>query len=146
MSSISYLIFLLFRNNYFKNLTKYYFRIGLAIAERLALEGASLIISSRNQNNVDETVNNIKLLTNNSVEVYGKTCHVGESEDRRNLIAFCIKKFGRVDVLISNVGVNPAIGSMLNITKSHMDKMFDVNVKAGFEFCKLVVPYMKKSG
>ncbi|KAH8952748.1 hypothetical protein BDL97_09G100600 [Sphagnum fallax] len=47
--------------------------IGFAIARRLALEGASVVISSRRQNNVDEAVAKLKA---EGLDVFGLACHV----------------------------------------------------------------------
>ena len=49
--------------------------IGKGIAIRLAREGCSVIISSRNQNHVDSTVQEITKL---GFDAYGIVCHVGK--------------------------------------------------------------------
>lgn len=60
------------------------FRIGLAIAKRLASDGAKVVISSRKQKNVDAAVS---LLKKEGLPVTGMVCHVGLKEDREKLIA-----------------------------------------------------------
>ncbi|XP_072396939.1 dehydrogenase/reductase SDR family member 4-like [Diabrotica undecimpunctata] len=57
--------------------------IGLAIAQRLAQEGAKVIISSRKEENVKHTVKNLK---NKGLLVTGVTCHIGDSEQRKLLV------------------------------------------------------------
>uniref|UniRef100_A0A670K527 Dehydrogenase/reductase 2 n=1 Tax=Podarcis muralis TaxID=64176 RepID=A0A670K527_PODMU len=58
-------------------------RIGLAIARRLAQDGAHVVVSSRKQANVDRAV--AELQTEN-LSVSGLVCHVGKAEDRQRLI------------------------------------------------------------
>ncbi|XP_040826130.1 dehydrogenase/reductase SDR family member 4 isoform X3 [Ochotona curzoniae] len=58
--------------------------IGLAIARRLAQDGAHVVISSRKQQNVDRTVAALK---QEGLSVSGTVCHVGKAEDRKRLVA-----------------------------------------------------------
>ena len=60
-----------------------YFRIGFAIAKKLAEDGADVVISSRKQKNVDKAVNALKAL---NLSVTGLVCHVGKPEDRQRLL------------------------------------------------------------
>ncbi|THG09518.1 hypothetical protein TEA_030005 [Camellia sinensis var. sinensis] len=57
--------------------------IGFSIAERLGLEGASVVISSRRQKNVDEAVEKLKA---RGIEVFGVVCHVSVAQQRKNLV------------------------------------------------------------
>ena len=59
-------------------------RIGLAIARRLAQDGAHVVVSSRKQENVDRTV---VTLQGEGLSVTGTVCHVGKAEDRERLVA-----------------------------------------------------------
>lgn len=45
--------------------------------------------------------------------IQGVKCHVQKPEDRQNLVQAAIKHFSRIDVLINNAGVNPAVGEIL---------------------------------
>uniref|UniRef100_A0A914ELM6 Dehydrogenase/reductase SDR family member 4 n=1 Tax=Acrobeloides nanus TaxID=290746 RepID=A0A914ELM6_9BILA len=120
--------------------------IGLAIAERLGQEGASVIISSRDQKNVDETLTYLKKSGLNPSKIDGIVCHVGNAEHRQQLVDFVVKKYGKIDILVNNAGINPAFGDILDVEEKMWDKLFEVNVKAGFLLTKLVVPYMVKNG
>ncbi|XP_036893344.1 dehydrogenase/reductase SDR family member 4-like 2 isoform X3 [Sturnira hondurensis] len=61
--------------------------IGLAIARRLAQDGAHVVISSRKQQNVDRTV---AALQGEGLSVTGTVCHVGKAEDRERLVAMIL--------------------------------------------------------
>ncbi|XP_021358042.1 dehydrogenase/reductase SDR family member 4-like [Mizuhopecten yessoensis] len=117
--------------------------IGYAIAERLAQDGAKVVISSRKQTNVDAAV---KKLKSQKLDVVGVVCHVGKKEDRENLVATAIEKYGGIDIFVSNAAVNPFFGPILDCTESAWDKIFDINVKTAFLLCKDIVPHMQKRG
>lgn len=57
-------------------------RIGFATAKRLAAEGASIVVSSRKQENVDAAV---RVLKDYGYNVAGVVCHVTKAEDRQQL-------------------------------------------------------------
>lgn len=118
--------------------------IGFAIAKRLATEGAKVVVSSRKQANVDEAVNSLK--KEGLTDILGVTCHVAKESDRKKLFDEAFKKFGGIDVLVSNAAVNPAVGSVLEATEEVWDKIFDVNVKAAYLLAKEVKPYIVKRG
>jgi dehydrogenase/reductase SDR family protein 4 len=66
------------------SLTIINFRIGFAIAKRLASDGAQVVVSSRKQKNVDAAVAKLKT---EGLSVTGMVCHVGLKDDREKLIA-----------------------------------------------------------
>jgi len=120
--------------------------IGKAIAQRLAQDGAKVMISSRKEKNVQEALEEIRKCASENSHVEGIVCHVGKAEDREKLIQETVNKFGGIDILVSNAGTNPTFGPMLDCTEEQWDKIFDNNVKAAFLLTKLVAPYMLKNG
>nr|XP_010953042.1 dehydrogenase/reductase SDR family member 4 isoform X2 [Camelus bactrianus] len=117
--------------------------IGLAIAQRLAQDGARVVLSSRKQENVDRAV---AALQGEGLSVTGTVCHVGKAEDRERLVATAVKLHGGVDILISNAAVNPVFGNIMDVTEEVWDKVLDINVKATALLIKAVVPEMEKRG
>ena len=116
--------------------------IGFAIAKKLALEGASVVISSRRQDNVSSAVSELK---RDNLPHLGVTCHVGKEEDRKNLIQQTLNTFGKIDILVSNVAVSPHFGGIISISESQIDKIFDVNVKSSFLIARDCYPHLKAS-
>ena len=116
--------------------------IGFAIAKKLALEGASVVISSRKEDNVSSAVSELK---RDNLSHLGLTCHVGKEEDRRNLIQQTLDTFGKIDILVSNVAVSPHFGRIVDISEGQIDKIFDVNVKSSFLIAKDCYPHLKAS-
>jgi dehydrogenase/reductase SDR family protein 4 len=117
--------------------------IGFAIAERLAADGASVVVSSRKENNVATAV---KKLEDSGYSVSGVVCHVSQPSHRERLIKEAQDKFGGIDILISNAAVNPEVGPVLESSEEVWDKIFEVNVKAAYLLSKEVLPYLRKRG
>jgi dehydrogenase/reductase SDR family protein 4 len=120
--------------------------IGKAIAQRLAQDGAKVMISSRKEKNVKEALEDLRQYTKENSQVEGVVCNVGKAEDRDKLVQQTLDKFGGIDILISNAGTNPTFGPMLDCTEDQWDKIFDNNVKAAFLLTKMVTPHMMKKG
>ncbi|XP_060575584.1 dehydrogenase/reductase SDR family member 4-like [Ruditapes philippinarum] len=117
--------------------------IGLAIAQRLAEDGAKVMISSRKKQNVDKAV---KELREKGLSVSGIVCHVAKKEHRQKMIEQTVNEFGGIDLLVSNAAVNPIFGPILDSNEDAWDKIFEVNVKSTFFLIKEVVPYIEKRG
>ncbi|XP_067874585.1 dehydrogenase/reductase SDR family member 4-like [Heterodontus francisci] len=117
--------------------------IGLAIARRLARDGAQVVISSRKQASVDRALGQLQA---EGLGVSGTVCHVGKREDREALVGETLKRHGAIDILVSNAAVNPFAGRVLDCSEEAWDKIFEVNVKTAFLLAKLVVPHMERRG
>ncbi|GIL73323.1 hypothetical protein Vretimale_4879 [Volvox reticuliferus] len=115
--------------------------IGLATAERLAREGARVFICSRKQSNVDETVIELR---NRGLEVSGCACHVGNAEQRKQLVEQCLQKYGAIDILVSNAAVNPGSGPLAETPPDVIDKIFDINIKSAVLLVQEVLPHLLK--
>lgn len=81
--------------------------IGFSIAEQLGLEGASVVISSRKQKNVDEAVEKLRI---RGIQVLGVVCHVSNPQHRKILIDMTIQVCSPFAALIL-VGYSPAINT-----------------------------------
>ncbi|XP_044270061.1 short-chain dehydrogenase reductase 2a [Tribolium madens] len=114
--------------------------IGFAIAQRLAREGAKVIVSSRKQNNVDEAVSRLK---SEGLDVTGLICHVSKADHRKKLFEMA-KSLGGLDILVSNAAVNPSAGGVLDCDESTWDKIFEVNVKAAYLLAKEALPLLRE--
>ncbi|KAL1826271.1 hypothetical protein DCAR_0205383 [Daucus carota subsp. sativus] len=115
--------------------------IGFGIAERLGLEGASVVISSRKQSNVDEAVEKLKA---KGIEVLGLVCHVSNAQHRKNLVDKTVQKYGKIDVVVSNAAANPSVDPILETKDSVLDKLWDINVKTAILLLKDASPHLTK--
>ena len=117
--------------------------IGEAMARGMAEFGAKVVISSRKQEAVEAVADQFKA---DGLEAVGIACHVADAEQRVNLIAKTIEKYGRIDVLINNAGTNPYYGPIEDMPQSAYQKTMDINLNAPMELSKLAFPHMKSIG
>ncbi|KAI3456518.1 hypothetical protein Pfo_013181 [Paulownia fortunei] len=115
--------------------------IGFGIAERLGLEGAAVVISSRRQRNVDEAVEKLKA---RGIEVLGLVCHISNAQQRKDLIAKTVEKYGKIDVIVSNAAANPAVDGILETKESVLDKLWEINVKTSILLLQVAAPHLQK--
>ncbi|XP_076952153.1 tropinone reductase-like 3 [Bidens hawaiensis] len=115
--------------------------IGFSIARRLGLEGASVVISSRRQGNVDEAVEKLK---EEGIEVFGLVCHVSNAQQRKNLIEQTVQKYGKIDVVVSNAAANPSVDPILKMQESSLDKLWEINVKTSILLLQDASPHLSK--
>jgi len=58
-----------------------------------------------------------------------------------------VSRFGKIDILVSNVACNPVFGPMVDATdEKSWDKIFDLNVKAAFLLIKQCIPHIPPNG
>jgi dehydrogenase/reductase SDR family member 4 len=117
--------------------------IGEAMARGMAEFGASVVISSRNQESVDEVAAQFKA---DGLEATGIACHVADHAHRINLIEKTLERYGRIDILINNAGTNPYFGPIENMPPEAYHKTLDINLHAPLELSKLTYPHMKAVG
>lgn len=118
--------------------------LGKAIATELAREGAHVFLSSRNEQTLHQTVENIKTKTNNPQVSY-VTCDLTKKSDIEHLVDEALKSTGRIDVLINNSGGPPA-GEFLAMTDQDWQNAFELNLLSYVRLMRAVIPHMQKNG
>ncbi|WP_419817549.1 SDR family oxidoreductase [Glaciibacter flavus] len=107
--------------------------IGLAIAQRLVEEGASVVVTGRKQESLDEAV---AQLGANASAVAGRA---DDAEHRAAVFAHIADRHGRLDHLVNNAGINPAYGPLLDVDEAAVRKILEVNVVATLEWTRSAV-------
>ena len=117
--------------------------IGEAMARGLAEFGAKVVVSSRKQEAVDVVAANFR---SDGLEATGIACHVGDAQQRENLIQQTIEKYGRLDILINNAATNPYFGPIENLPIAALQKTLDTNLTAALELSNLALPHLQVAG
>ncbi|MEL6865575.1 MAG: glucose 1-dehydrogenase [Bacteroidota bacterium] len=115
--------------------------IGEAIARSLAVQGATVVISSRRQEAVDEVVARFKA---DGLKAIGIACHVGKADQRSQLIERTVEQAGGIDILVNNAAINPYFGPLEASEEAVFDKIMEVNVKAPWMLSNIALPHMQK--
>jgi 3-oxoacyl-[acyl-carrier protein] reductase len=106
--------------------------IGLAVAERLVAEGARVCITARKPGPLSDAVDRLGG-PDLAVAVAGAA---DDPEHRAEAIATAVDRFGRLDVLVNNTGINPVYGRLTDIDESVARKIMDVNVLAALSWTR----------
>jgi glucose 1-dehydrogenase len=102
--------------------------IGRACAERLAEEGACVVVSDIDDTRGHAAVAALKAAGRDAVYVH---CNVAERLDVHNLVAKALEAYGRVDVLINNAGVIDT-ADFLDLSIDEFDRVMSVNLRGAF--------------
>ena len=116
--------------------------IGQAVAKKLAEQGSSVVICSDREDQVEEAVNE---LSGERLEVRGLRADVTSSEDMRLLIAFTVKNYGGVDILVNSAGVQ-RYGTVVETEEDVWDEVLAINLKGIYLASKHAIPEMRERG
>jgi NAD(P)-dependent dehydrogenase (short-subunit alcohol dehydrogenase family) len=119
--------------------------IGRGIVERMCEHGATVVVSSRNQEECDATASELN-------ERYGKrqTVAVGVAADLLDLdslnalVEKTLARFGRIDTLVCNAAILPFLGPSSQTPPEHFSRMMEGNIQNTFRLCHLVMPGMRR--
>jgi 3-oxoacyl-[acyl-carrier protein] reductase len=114
--------------------------IGRSIAERLAREGADVVICDLQAEWLAETASAIQALGRKALPL---AVNVGNGESVTACIAEVIKVFGKVDIMVNNAGITKD-GLLVRMSEEDWDAVLQVNLKGTFLFTRAVAKYMMK--
>lgn len=115
--------------------------LGRACAVSFAKEGAKIVIAYYDEHEDAK-------FTKNYIEALGAECMLisGDISDHnfcKNLVNQTLQRFGKIDVLINNAGVQYQQDKLENITDEQFDRTMKVNVYGMFYLTKEVLPHLK---
>ncbi|MEZ6063239.1 MAG: SDR family oxidoreductase [Planctomycetaceae bacterium] len=117
--------------------------LGAAMAAGLASAGANIAIVSRNADEGNAVA--AEIADGFGVTAIALAGDVSVPADVNRVVAAVIEKFGRIDILINNAGINIR-GSIEDVAYEDFQKVQKTNVDGIWLCCKAVVPHMKKAG
>ena len=113
--------------------------IGRAIAERLATEGAKVVVNYRSSGEqADGVVASIREQGGDAIAIQSD---VSDFQEARELIQAAAKHFGRIDILVNNAGTTRDTLLMM-MKESQWDLVIDTNLKSVFNCSKAVARSM----
>src|SRR6185369_9486755 len=99
--------------------------IGRGIAERFAAAGVNVLITARNQTDIDAAVAD---LADQPGTVSGLSADVTNPEDCRRVVDAAVARHGGLDIVCANAGIFPA-GRLDELTPEDIDQVLSVNFK-----------------
>lgn len=117
--------------------------LGKAIAMAMAERGAAVAVCGRKQDNLDRVVSDVG---EKGREVAAFRANVGSSEEMTGLFHSLEDRFGRLDILVNNVGMNILTPSVAAADEALWDKIIATNLKGTFLASRGAVPLMRQAG
>jgi NAD(P)-dependent dehydrogenase (short-subunit alcohol dehydrogenase family) len=112
--------------------------IGKCAALLFASEGARLALVDIDAENGESTANEVRSAGGEAIFI--KT-DLTDAEDVAHMVAAVLEKYGQIDVLYNNAGINH-FGKLADTDEAAWDKVMAVNVKSVYLTCKHVIPVM----
>jgi 3-oxoacyl-[acyl-carrier protein] reductase len=121
--------------------------IGRAYCERLAEEGANLVIADINLAAAEAAAEHLRGL---EVEALALQTDVADVTATEQMARATLERFGRIDALVNNAAMyqRPAVsrGPFEELPVEEWDRLMAVNVRGTFLCARAVVPHMKQQG
>ena len=117
--------------------------IGKASAILFAQEGAKVVCMSRTLEEVQATADEI-------IEAGGEALaldvDISKADDIKRAVDKTVEKFGKIDIVFANAGINGVWAPIEEISDEDFDKTIDINLKGTFMTLKYTFPHLKKQG
>lgn len=115
--------------------------IGRATAFALAAEGANLALCARNADVLEKTAEEIR--SAHRVEIYTEAFDVSDDERVHRFVGDTQKRFGRIDVCVTNAGGPPA-KPFAETALPDWDRAYQLNLRSIVAFAQAVLPAMQQ--
>jgi len=113
--------------------------IGKAMAVRMAMEGASVVINDVNEADMEATVKEIQKSGGKAIGVKADVTQRAEIADMVNA---AIDKFGKIDIWVNNAGITRHRPSFMEMSDEDWDAVLAVDLKGVFNCIRAVAPHM----
>ena len=117
--------------------------LGRAIAEELAIEGASLALNARSEEALNSARESIIALT--GADVVALPGDLSKPADVEAMIRATLARFGRIDILVTNAG-GPPSGAFESLTPQMWQAAIDLTLLSVVNLTHAVLPGMKQRG
>lgn len=117
--------------------------IGKAAAQLLAKEGAKVAVLGRTEVELEKTITQIQ---GDNGEAMPLVADISQPEQMQQVTGQIVEKWGRIDIVFANAGINGVWASIEELSPEEWDKTLDINLKGTFLTVKYAVPYLKHQG
>ena len=113
--------------------------IGHAIAAELLSRGASVTITARKPDELTAAAAELAAgpAGGDAGRVLAVVANAGSAESREASVAQTVERFGSLDILVNNTGINPTMGFLMDADLAAVSKTFETNVVAALAHVQL---------
>jgi NAD(P)-dependent dehydrogenase (short-subunit alcohol dehydrogenase family) len=116
--------------------------IGRGCAQRLAAEGASVVLADLEARSGEEAAAQIR---RNGGTAHFQTTDVRSESHCQRAVDVAVSQFGGLDILVNNAGIYPR-STLEQTTEGFWDEMMAINLKGPFFLSKHAVPFIRQRG
>src|SRR3954452_22087485 len=106
--------------------------IGLAVARRLHAEGARVVITARKLDGLAAAVDELA----GGADIVPVAGRADDPEHQQDAVDTAVSRFGRLDVLVNNTGINPTYRPLTELDDGDARKIMDVTVLAALAWSR----------
>lgn len=117
--------------------------IGAGTAKRFASEGAKIVLADVQEEEGARVRAEIEALGEQALYV---NCDVSQPESVKAAIDAAIERFGRLDIVFANAGINGVWTPIEELQPEEWDKTLDINLKGTYLTVHFAVPHLKAAG
>ena len=118
--------------------------IGLAIAERLADAGFSIVLNGKLRSPALEAAE--KKLLDLGAKVLTLPFDISDADIHENMLQAVIRHFGRIDCLVNNAGISVnSRGDLLEVSQASFDEQIAVNLRSHFFLTQRIARWMTEN-
>ena len=117
--------------------------IGRAVAEELAREGASVVITARTEQQLEDTAREIAAMTKQ--DILAVAGDMSKSDDVDRAVKAALGKFGRIDILVTCAGSSPG-GLLEDLTEDQWMSSLNLKFMGYVRSVRAVIPHMRERG
>lgn len=110
--------------------------IGLATARRLAAEGASVVITARRRDALDEALASLP-----EGRVHAVAGNGADPEHRSEVLELVAREWGRLDILANLIGTNPFYGPLVDLPAEAAERVLRTNLLAPLEWVQAAIDH-----
>ena len=104
----------------------------------------NVVISDLKEENLIEAKNELEKIKSKGFVAY-KVCNVSKYEELKDLMAYSLKTFSKVDIWINNAGVNQPQKAIWELNTNEIDTIIDVDLKGAIYGSKIAMEEMSKN-
>lgn len=119
--------------------------MGLEMAQGLAAQGATVVISSRTQEDLDAAAAQINKAVG-AERAHGVAANIVHKDSLQALVDKTHEIAGPIDILVGNAGVNPYFGPIAEISDEAYERTMNANVQSNLWLARMVAPDMADKG
>lgn len=117
--------------------------IGRAAAVAMVREGAKVAITARRAERCQEAIEEIHSAGGEAIAVPGD---VSEAAHMERVVAQTVERWGRLDIVVANAGINGMMAPIEDLTPEEWDQTQSINMRGTFLTVKYSIPHLRAGG